>query len=169
LTSPAFLGGLFIGVLSALPIVSMGNCCCLWIIGGGMLAAYLAQQSDRNPITNAQGATLGLLAGVIGAVVWIAASLAMDVVMGPFQERLISRMLETSADMPPELRGWWEEVGQRASSPLRYAIGFVFHLVAGVIFSTLGGVLGAVFFRRVPSPLPPASGDQVLPPPLPPQ
>ena len=39
---PALLGGLFIGVLSALPIVGICNCCCLWIVGGGVLAAYLA-------------------------------------------------------------------------------------------------------------------------------
>ncbi len=40
--TPALLGGLFIGMLSALPIVSVGNCCCcLWMIGGGVLAAYL--------------------------------------------------------------------------------------------------------------------------------
>jgi len=41
------LGGLFIGILSALPVVSWGNCCCLWIIGGGVLAAYLDQQRDE--------------------------------------------------------------------------------------------------------------------------
>ena len=29
---PALFGGLFIGVLSALPLVSVGNCCCLWVI-----------------------------------------------------------------------------------------------------------------------------------------
>ena len=29
---PALLGGLFIGVLSALPIISAGNCfCCMWV------------------------------------------------------------------------------------------------------------------------------------------
>ena len=37
---PAFWGGLFIGVLSALPFVSVGNCCCcLWVVAGGVLAA----------------------------------------------------------------------------------------------------------------------------------
>ena len=31
---PVLLGGLFLGVLSALPIISAGNCCCLWTLGG---------------------------------------------------------------------------------------------------------------------------------------
>ena len=38
---PALFGGLFIGVLSALPIISAGNClCCMWVVAGGMLATY---------------------------------------------------------------------------------------------------------------------------------
>jgi len=39
---PALLGGTFLGILSALPIVSAANlCCCLWVVAGGVLAAYL--------------------------------------------------------------------------------------------------------------------------------
>ena len=47
---PALFGGLFIGVLSALPIINIGNCCCLWVIGGGVLATYLMQQNHPYPI-----------------------------------------------------------------------------------------------------------------------
>ena len=37
---PALLGGLFIGVLSALPVVNTANlCCCLWVIVGGVLTS----------------------------------------------------------------------------------------------------------------------------------
>ena len=33
---PALLGGIFIGVMSALPIINAGNCCCcLWVLAGG--------------------------------------------------------------------------------------------------------------------------------------
>ncbi len=65
---PALLGGLFIGVLSALPIISVGNClCCMWVIGGGVLAAYLLQQNQAAPISSSDGAMTGLLAGLVGA------------------------------------------------------------------------------------------------------
>ena len=54
---PAFYGGLLIGVLSALPIVSAGNCCCcLWVVAGGMLAVYLRQQNSPYAVTSAEGA-----------------------------------------------------------------------------------------------------------------
>jgi hypothetical protein len=43
-TQPALFGGLVMGVLSALPIVSAGNwCCCLWVVSGGLVA------QDRPP------------------------------------------------------------------------------------------------------------------------
>jgi len=53
---PALYGGLLIGVLSALPFVSAGNCCCcLWVVAGGMLAVYLRQQNSPFAITSAEG------------------------------------------------------------------------------------------------------------------
>ncbi len=59
---PAFWGGLFIGVLSALPIVQVGNCCCcLWVVTGGVLAAYLRQQQSPYAIPASEGALVGLL------------------------------------------------------------------------------------------------------------
>ncbi len=54
---PAVLGGLLMGVLSALPVIQIGNvCCCLWVILGGVLAAYVMQQGHPYPITIADGA-----------------------------------------------------------------------------------------------------------------
>ena len=53
-TNPVLVGGLVMGVLSALPIISAGNlCCCLWIISGGLVAAYVLQQNQPTPITPA--------------------------------------------------------------------------------------------------------------------
>ena len=68
---PVVFGGLFIGVLSALPVVELGNCvCCLWIVGGGMLTAYLLQRDRAEPLQLGEGAVGGLMAGLAGAVVF---------------------------------------------------------------------------------------------------
>jgi hypothetical protein len=160
----AFLGGLFIGVLSALPIINVANCCCLWIIGGGMTAAYLAQQDQPGRITLGDGARVGVLAGMFGAFVWLFAAMALNVVVAPLQERMVDAMIRNAQDMPPDVRVWLDEIGNRASSPLRYVLGFFFHFFGGLVFATLGGMLGAVFFGRDSSILP---GD-IVPPPLPP-
>jgi hypothetical protein len=163
---PALLGGLFIGILSALPIIHAANCCCLWITGGGALAAYLAQQNTPQRLTKGQGALAGFLAGMIGAFVWLIAASALDVLIAPFQERIIAEVLRNAEDMPPEARAWLEMMGNQASAPFRLVAGFVFQLMAGFVFATLGGLLATVFTgNRLP---PPPPGD-LVPPPLPPQ
>jgi hypothetical protein len=153
-------------VLSALPIVNVANCCCLWIVGGGLLSAYMVQQNDPRPITVGRGAGVGLLAGIIGAFVWLLVAMALNSLIAPIQERMIDAMIRNAQDMPPEAREWLELMANRASSPFRYALGFLFHFCGGLIFATLGGILGAVFFRRDRNIIP---GEVVPPPPLPPE
>ena len=80
-TQPALLGGVVIGVLSALPVINLANCCCAWILFGGALAAYLMQQNHPEPIMIGDGAIVGLLAGVVGAFVWLIVSVPISVVM----------------------------------------------------------------------------------------
>ena len=59
------------GVLSSLPVINLGNaCCCLWIVSGGVIAAYVMQQDQQTPLTPADGALVGLLAGLLGAVIF---------------------------------------------------------------------------------------------------
>jgi hypothetical protein len=162
---PVLLGGLFIGVLSALPLISVANCCCLWIVCGGLLTVRLAQQESPQPITPGRGALLGLMAGIVGAFVWLLAALVLDVVMAPLQERMIAEMLRNAQDMPPNARAWLEMIAGRADSPIRYVAGVAFQLFAAVA-AALGGLLGAIFFRR---DVPPAPGGPPPPPPLPPE
>jgi hypothetical protein len=161
------LSGLFIGLLSALPVVNIANCCCVWVIGGGILAAYLQQQNEGGrSLPVARGATVGLLAGVAGAFVWLIASIPLSVVLGPLQQRMVQEMLQGATDMPPNVRELLEGVGDRASSPFQYVFGFLFHLCAGLIFATAGGAIGASFFKR---DVPPALGGDPVVPPVPPQ
>lgn len=159
---PAFWGGLFIGVLSALPLVNIGNCCCcLWVISGGVLAAYLRQQSSPGQITAAEGALVGLLAGVIGGVISAVLSIPMQMLMGPWQEQLVQRIISGNPDLPPEARDAMERLA--AGSALR-AVGMFLGIVVDVIFGMLGGLLGvAVFKKNVPPPPPPGTVE-VLPP-----
>ena len=44
---PALYGGLFIGVLSALPIINIGNCCCLWVTAGGSSRLTCCSRTTR--------------------------------------------------------------------------------------------------------------------------
>jgi len=142
------LGGLFIGVLSALPIINLGNCCCLWIVGGGAIAAYLAQQQPLAPTGLREGARVGFRAGIVGAVVWLFASTLVDVMLAPLQQSAADFMLRSATDIPPEVRSWLENVGNAASLPARMLVGFFFQLLLAAPFGALGGLLGAAVFGR---------------------
>jgi hypothetical protein len=158
---PAALGGLFIGVLSALPIIGAANCCCcLWIVSGGALAAWVAGQNQPVSVTPGEGALLGGSAGLIGALIWVPIALVLDMLMAPLQQAVIGSILNNARDMPPEARDALQGLSQ-GSSPFRYLIGFVFQFFAGGIFGAIGGVLAAMFFRK---DIPPALGGSYVAP-----
>ena len=66
---PALLGGLVVGLLSSIPFLNY--CCCIWGIGGGLLAVFLYIKESPTPVRPADGAVLGALAGVIGALLYL--------------------------------------------------------------------------------------------------
>jgi len=155
---------LFIGVLSALPIIGAANCCCcLWIVSGGALAAYLQVQQENRTLTGGEGAAVGALAGVIGAFVWLPIVVVVAVVLGPFQQAIIEEIVRNATDMPPEAREVLENMGDRGVGG--YFLFFFVQLVGGSIFAAIGGLVGAMYFKKE---VPPALGGNWVPP-LPPQ
>ena len=153
---PAVWGGLLLGVLSALPIVAVGNvCCCLWIVLGGALAAYVLQSNTPQPITPGDGALVGLLAGIIGAVVQAIVSLPIKLLMGPFTQKILEQVqqsISSQPDVPDNVRQMLERLGgsSGAFSLIAVVMGFMFMLCIGAVFATLGGLLGAVIFKKKP-------------------
>jgi hypothetical protein len=156
---PALLGGVAMGVLSALPVINLANCCCAWILFGGALAAYLMQQNHPEPIMIGDGAIAGLLAGVVGAFVWGLASIPIGLAMAPFQSRMAEQALRNAADMPPELRALLEQFSGAPTIGLGLLIGFFVMLVVCTMFGMMGGLFGALMFRKSPP---------IVPPPIPP-
>jgi uncharacterized membrane protein YeaQ/YmgE (transglycosylase-associated protein family) len=143
----------------------MGNlCCCLWIISGGVLGAYLDQQNDPRPITVQRGALTGLVSGIIGAFVYLIVAIAVNLALSPLRDSFAGDFTRTARDIPPEARALLEMFA--ANPSLGLMLGFIAMLICGVVFATLGGVLGAAFFRN---DVPPALGGPTEPPPLPPQ
>ncbi len=143
------------GVLSALPLVAAGNlCCCLWVVSGGLVAAYVLQQNQPEPIRAGDGALAGLLAGLTGAAIYAALSIPINLLMAPFERALIQRLAETAGTMPPGFRDYMGG-GGAIGRGIGMILGIVAMFFAGAIFSTLGGLLGAALFARRPVPAPP--------------
>ncbi|HZR26054.1 MAG TPA: hypothetical protein VFA59_20825 [Vicinamibacterales bacterium] len=153
---PALIGGVVMGVLSGLPIVSAGNlCCCMWVIGGGMIAAYILQQNESTPITAGDGAIVGLLAGLVGAFVYLIVSIPVTLMVAPFERMFMERLRDQWGDMPPEFRSFAERA---AGGGIRLFLGFIAYLFFGSAFSTIGGLIGhAIFQKKLPPATPPTA------------
>lgn len=154
---PALWGGVFIGVLSSLPIVGWINaCCCLWVVSGGVLALWLTQSNHPQPVTAADGALVGLLAGAFGGLIAIPLNLAME----DWQKHLFLRLLDRAqVEIPPEVRALLE---RRTLALISIASG-LFTAVVYAIFAMLGGLLGVALFKKKDLPPPPGTVE-VLPP-----
>ncbi len=147
---PALLGGLFIGVLSSLPVVNAANlCCCLWVVCGGVLVVYLQQQRTPEPIDTGEAVIGGLLAGIIGAVIASAAGLLMLSAGGAIWQDQLRQALDQSGDIPPEVRDMVLRLTQTGSIAF---LAFVINLPVYAVFSMLGSLLGLAIFRKKAAP-----------------
>jgi hypothetical protein len=142
---PALVGGITAGVLTAVPLV---NCfCCLWIIGGAMLAAYLFAKGSPTSLTPGDGAVLGILTGIVAAVADSIVSLPFETMNREFVQRFMDQFAQFAKEMPS---GWERWLNQRAGgmSPAWFLLGLLASAVIYAAFGALGGVIGASMFSR---------------------
>ena len=137
---PALLGGLIVGVLSAIPFINY--CCCIWTLGGGVLAAYLYIQSSPTPVKIGDGAIVGGLAGVIGGVIYFVLSLPINIFFGM---AAMEAQLERSGIQLP------------FSGMVLLIISSLLGAVILAVLTALGGLLGVAIFEK--------RKDGVAPPP----
>ena len=147
---PALLGGVFIGVLSALPYVNAANCCCLWVIGGGVLVVYLQQQASPTPVATGDAVIGGLIAGALGGVIVTVANALLMKATGPM---ILEQMRSQSEQMPPEVMAWMERLFSGSGIGLMMIMMAVC-IPVFAIFSMLGSFLGLAIFRKKTPPQP---------------
>jgi hypothetical protein len=87
-------------------------------------------------------------------------SVPMNILTGPFQQRLFQRITESQPDMPDNVRQLVDNMGAGAVSIAGTIMAFFVMLILGAVFSSIGGLLGAFFFKKKAAPVPP-------PPPFP--
>jgi hypothetical protein len=144
------LGGLFIGVLSSLPMVSAANlCCCLWVVCGGLLTTYLQQQNQPEPVAASDAALSGLLAGLAGAVLQALALAVMMMFTGTIAQDQVRSALEANAQVPPAVRDF---VLSMVASRLAVLFILVFTGPIFAVFSMLGALLGVAIFKKKTPP-----------------
>jgi hypothetical protein len=179
---PALIGGLVLGFLTATPIITSGNtCCCLWIVLGGVLAArLLIKRSPVFPVTNGDGALVGVYAGAVGAVVNLVVGVPLGLLTAPWllsrYEGVVNRISDSSIRDP--ILQMLQQAEQAQQAPLSTKIfqalmGWGLNAAIMIGMAALGGVIGVALFEKrkgqPPPPGHPPQGPGYPPPGYPPQ
>ena len=147
---PALIGGVVLGLLSVIPLVS--TCCCLWAILGGMLASYLYIKNSPIPVGAGDGAILGAIAGVVGAVVVVVLGIPIQLLMGAAMANLLVGWMSSLEPSQAEM------MRQQMAASQTIAGAVVNALIVAVLvflFSVVGGLLGIPIFEKRKSNLTP--------------
>ncbi len=161
----ALIGGVVVGAVSGIPLISLVNCCCCaGILGGGVLAYYLYREEHTEgmaPIDSSDALILGIMAGVIGAFVQAAIHGIIILLFAGAQEELVRGLLEKFMDRLERSGGFpsdaLDQMRQSIESSMKESNtfgGFMLNLFVSLIiypiFAMLGGLLGYGIFRTKP-------------------
>jgi hypothetical protein len=146
---PALIGGLIAGFLSAIPIINY--CCCLWSLGGGVVASLMYIKKSPLPVRPGEGAMVGALAGLIAGLIYLILGVPLAyLIAGP--ATLESQLRHAGIQVP-------------VAGLLLVLLGGLIGAVGLVILTALGGLLGVPIFEKrkdgagaAPPPPPPGFG-----------
>ena len=142
---PALVSGGLAGLLSGIPFV---NClCCLWIIGGGILAAYLLSKDSPATLGASDGVIVGIFTGIIAAITDSLISLPFRGVSIEIFRKIMERIADFSEEIP---YGWetWLERGTIGTSVSMFMLGFVISAFVFSALAALGGIIGISLFKK---------------------
>jgi hypothetical protein len=140
---PAILGGLVVGLLSAIPFINY--CCCIWGIGGGALAGFLYIKSSPTPVRAGDGAVIGALAGVIGGLIYLFIGVPIAYfISGAAMEEAFSR---ANVELP-------------FTGPLLFIVSGLLGGLFLLVLSVLGGLLSVPLFEKRKDEVPPPPPQQ---------
>jgi hypothetical protein len=150
---PALIGGVLLGVCSAVPVLNLLNCvCCAWVIVGGGLAAYMYVKESSMPVTMGRGVTLGLLTGVVGTVVSSVISIPLRLMMssaGMNVMQQIKQALDRVPNLPPETRQMIENLAASGNMGIAvFIFGILLSLIINCLFAMIGGAIGVAIFEK---------------------
>lgn len=142
---PVLVGGVMAGFLSGVPIF---NClCCLWIIGGAILASYLLAKDSPVVLSAGDGAIVGIFTGIVAAIVDVLISIPFYALNSAFLRKLMGGIAQYTEEMPS---GWdsWLKKGAYEPSTFMFMLGLLISVVIFSILGALGGIIGMSIFGK---------------------
>ena len=147
---PALLGGLLIGVLSSLPFISVANCCCLWVIAGGLLTVYLQQQAKPEPVETGEAVVGGLIAGLVGGIIVCIVTYVKLMMFGAVAQNALDQVRQQLSDNPQIPAGVRDRILNMMGGGGMVVVTALFTIPLYAVFGMLGALLGTALFRKKP-------------------
>jgi hypothetical protein len=163
---PAILCGCVLGFLSGLPLFDLFNCCtcCSMGIGAGFFAAYLYSKTCSRaglPFDAGRAAGVGALTGFFWGVSNAVVSTLVSAAFGEVAADWIMPILESNPSVPPEILEQIEQAMEQGVTAVSIIIDAVITLALGIVFATIGGLIGGAVFKSEPAA--PVTPDQGTP------
>ena len=142
---PALLGGLIVGILSAIPFLNY--CCCIWAIGGGLLAGFLYIKSSPVPVKVGEGAVVGVLTGIVGAILYFLISVPIGYFLSSAQ--LEETLTRAGVQLPAGVSGL-----------LLFVLAGLIGGLCLLVLAIIGGLISVPIFEKRKDSMPPPPPSQ---------
>lgn len=144
-------------LMSLFPVLSLINliCCAGIILGGASGTYYYARQLEKNGmfIRNKDGVMIGLLAGIISAILYVIFSTLILMVSQQNPVEMVYKMTDQYGfKLPPEseqlLRQLYDDYSKHGFSFLMVGIELFSRIITHCIFGPVGGLIVASIFNK---------------------
>lgn len=155
--TPVLISSFLMVFISIFPVLNMLNllCCAGIILGGAAGTWYYARQLEKAGqfIQNKDGIMIGLLAGIISAIVYVIFSTTIMMIAKQNPVELVYKMTEQwGFTIPPEsekmLRTVYEDYQKNGFSPIMIGVELFSRIISHCIFGPIGGLLVASIFNK---------------------
>lgn len=146
-TQSILIGGLVVGILSTSVLGLINVLCCAGVIIGAIVGVWHYTEENRLTIPSSQGALIGALCGVVGAL--IAGVLnQLLIVIGLDAATAMQEGLMEGLGMSAEQMEQMRQMQAQQGNILFAILGTLFNVVLFAIFGALGGAIGASLFQK---------------------
>jgi hypothetical protein len=148
---PALVGGMFLGVLSSVPFISAANClCCMWVLLGGGIAVTLLTKQRPSGVSYGDGAFVGVLSGLFGAIVGTALHIPVQLVSARLFDSQQQQFEEWFRQFGIEgpMRDWMVRIVSGEISAATILFTFFMNLLTWSLFAMIGGILTVAILNK---------------------
>jgi hypothetical protein len=155
---PALYGGLIMGAISGLPVLSLLNClCCAGILLGGFLSVMFYKNEFTPamfPLTSSECMQVGAIAGLFGALFGTLLHLLTLATIGNVSNEMMLEMLR-NFHLPQEALDQMERSIEQSAEMTTFSIGIslLTSLIIDPLFGLLGGLIGFSAFKSKQTPM----------------